>query len=186
MPAKRAPAPCRSHPLYNRHDAIKQRCTNPNHIAFKHYGKRGIKLHEPWYDAQTFIHDVEQELGPFPQDRGWTIDRINNNGDYVPGNLRYATKAEQNRNKRTVSFITVDGVEHALTPGMRALGLSPSEACCAVQSMHRGKSLQQLASYYRFDPSRVTGLRLAEVSRRKRSKHVLVGQGLGVDVVAVD
>src|SRR4051812_15807286 len=168
MPAKRPPSPCRSHPLYNRWDGIKQRCHNPNHHAYKNYGGRNITLHEPWFDAKTFIRDVEQELGPFPQGRGWTLDRRDNNKGYQPGNLRYAKVAEQNRNKRTVSFVTVDGTEYALIPGMMALGLTLNEAAAARLSFQRGKSLEQAAAYYGFDAGRVTNLFLAR--RRQPSK----------------
>jgi hypothetical protein len=76
----------------------KQRCTNPNGAEFERYGGRGIKF---LFDSvETATRWVAAVLGPKPS-RHHSIDRIDNNRHYEPGNLRWATAAEQNRNKRT-------------------------------------------------------------------------------------
>lgn len=85
-------------PLYKSWKGIVQRCTNPANPNFKWYGGRGISICEEWRDFETFRADIEA-LGerPTPQH---SIDRIENDGNYEPGNVRWATKTEQSRNRR--------------------------------------------------------------------------------------
>lgn len=85
------------HPHYKRWAGIMQRCYNPNHPRFARYGGRGITMHEPWHDPAAFCDYLDAELGPCPP--GHTLDRINNARGYEPGNLRWATHSEQNRNR---------------------------------------------------------------------------------------
>ncbi|MFC4006651.1 hypothetical protein ACFOY2_05425 [Nonomuraea purpurea] len=74
-----------------------RRCTNPLAFDFHYYGGRGIKVHTPWMDPATFVRDVEAEIGPCPS--GMTLDRIDNAGDYAPGNVRWASRATQSANR---------------------------------------------------------------------------------------
>lgn len=74
---------------------IRQRCNNKNDKSYKDYGGRGIKVCRRWNSFQNFLHD----MGERPA-HGWSIDRINNDGDYTPKNCRWASKATQNENKR--------------------------------------------------------------------------------------
>jgi hypothetical protein len=77
--------------------AAKQRCVNPKGVGYERYGGRGIMfLFESVEDATRW---VAANLGPRPS-KHHSIDRIDNNRHYEPGNLRWATAAEQNRNKR--------------------------------------------------------------------------------------
>lgn len=81
-------------PEYRSWAAMLQRCTNPKNKEWHNYGGRGIKVCERWFTAANFLSD----MGARPQ--GKTLDRKDVNGDYEPGNCRWATPAEQAQNKR--------------------------------------------------------------------------------------
>lgn len=86
-----------AHPLYNVHHGMMQRCYDPAHPAYHRYGGRGIAVCAPWHDLRTFINEVMREIGPRPE--GKTLDRYpDNNGNYEPGNVRWATRSEQGKN----------------------------------------------------------------------------------------
>jgi len=73
---------------------MKTRCTNPKVKAWSRYGGRGIKVHEPWLNFENFY----AAMGDAPL--GKTIDRIENDRGYEPGNCRWATYREQSQNQR--------------------------------------------------------------------------------------
>ncbi len=75
-----------------------QRCCNPRCPSFENYGARGIGVCDTWQDFSSFLAD----MGERPD--GTSIDRIDNSRGYEPGNCRWATRTEQNRNTRAVKL----------------------------------------------------------------------------------
>lgn len=86
-----------SHPLYWTHRSMLKRCNNPNVTGYLYYGGRGIKVCDRWVGLRGFDYFLE-DMGTRPE--GYTLDRINPNGDYEPSNCRWADSLTQSRNKR--------------------------------------------------------------------------------------
>lgn len=86
------------HPLYNTWNGMKLRCLNEKHTHYKHYGARGIKICKRWLNEKTGLKNFISDMGKRP--KGYTLDRINNDGNYEPSNCRWATASTQQKNKR--------------------------------------------------------------------------------------
>ncbi len=85
--------------LYSTWYKIKQRCYDPKYWSYKYYGYRGISFYEPWHEnQQLFAQNIIESLGQRPSLRH-TLDRINNDGNYEPGNLRWALPRQQALNR---------------------------------------------------------------------------------------
>lgn len=99
----------KEHPLYNIWISMIARCDNPNHLSYKYYGGRGIKVCDRWYDLLSFAED----MGPRP--KRLTIDRIDNNGNYEPSNCRWVTYKQNSRNKRSNRIIEYHGIKKCIS-----------------------------------------------------------------------
>lgn len=85
---------------YAWHD-MKLRCLEPSYKQFKDYGGRGITVCDRWLDSyENFFAD----MGERPSS-AYSLDRIDNDGNYEPGNCRWATRVEQSRNRRNVKKV---------------------------------------------------------------------------------
>lgn len=116
--------PARSHGMrktkaYNSWSMMRVRCLNPRDHKFPTYGGRGITICERWSKFENFIED----MGPRPE--GTSIDRINNEGNYEPGNCRWATAKEQSRNRSCARQITLNGKTQNLSAWQEELGIIP-------------------------------------------------------------
>lgn len=103
--------------MYRRWTNMMARCYSPTSISYPHYGGRGISVCEDWHDALNFVQYLDEFLGPCPD--GWGLDRIDNDGNYEPGNVRWASRSTQNRNKRYAANVSsrFKGVSWAKTKG---------------------------------------------------------------------
>lgn len=107
------------HPLYRKFAVIKARCFNPNNPHFDNYGGRGIGVYIPWLkDPIEFITYVS--CLPNAAKKGLTLDRINNDGNYEPDNLRWVDRHTQSantrvpkRNKLGVKGVTKEGNKYS-------------------------------------------------------------------------
>jgi hypothetical protein len=99
---------------------MKERCFNANSKAFKYYGGRGITVCPEWReDFDSFYRD----MGPRPSDMH-TIDRINNDGNYEPGNCIWASKAAQANNRSNNTVIEIEGRTQPMTQWARESGVN--------------------------------------------------------------
>lgn len=102
MPFKDRPPP-----LHSVWVGMRQRCANPNHPSWKHYGARGISVCERW---QTYAN-FEADMLPTYR-KGLSIDRIDNDLGYAPNNCRWATQRQQLRNQSVTRHVTIEGREY--------------------------------------------------------------------------
>lgn len=98
--------------------AMRQRCNNPKNPQFGAYGGRGIAVCESWGHFSTFLKD----MGECPI--GLSLDRYPDvNGNYEPGNCRWATPKEQSQNVRRNVLLTLNGETHCVSEWARRLGI---------------------------------------------------------------
>lgn len=109
--------------LYSIWKGMKQRCNNANNPYYKHYGMRGIKLCNEWNDDFESFYKWSIDNG---YKDGLTIDRINNDGLYEPDNCRWATRVEQQANRRNTAFISYNGETHTIREWSEITGINQS------------------------------------------------------------
>jgi hypothetical protein len=127
-----------SSPEYQSWRAMKSRCLNPKATGYKAYGARGVAICDRWRtDFAAFLAD----MGPRPD--GHSLDRIDNDGNYEPGNCRWATPKQQAANRRQVpkSWVQCSADECA----RRAL----AKGLCGKHYQRHRKTKQEQATHVR-------------------------------------
>lgn len=97
--------------------SMKTRCNNPNVRNFADYGGRGISVCARWSESFT---NFLQDMGPRP--RGYSLERKSNNGNYCPENCRWASRMDQNNNRRNNRLVSYKGQTMSLAQAIRAEG----------------------------------------------------------------
>jgi len=98
-----------------------ERCSSPKHDSYRKYGARGITVCDRWrYDFAAFRADMGEVSS------GLSLDRIDNNGNYEPGNCRWATLHQQSRNTRHNRWVEVWGHRMIVSDAASLLRISPS------------------------------------------------------------
>lgn len=105
---------CNDHrKLYAEHYNMIKRCHDEKCSNYRNYGARGIKVCDRWReDIHNFYDDVS--VLPHFEEDGYSLDRIDNDGDYTPDNVRWATNREQNLNRRNTLLYEYHGETHTL------------------------------------------------------------------------
>lgn len=110
------------HPLYGTWFQMITRCENPNSKHYDRYGGRGIKVCEEWHDFWKFT-EWSNSVGGRP--RGYTLDRINNDGNYEPSNCRWANWRTQKTNTSSNVFLEYNGVRKTMIEWCEELNIHP-------------------------------------------------------------
>jgi hypothetical protein len=118
--------------------AMIKRCNNPNDKGYKNYGARGIKVCERWHIYTNFLAD----MGPRPE--GLMLERIDNNAGYNPENCKWATRKENNSNRRNCIYLSHNGEKVTLKEYCRRLGLRYRPIVKRIQD--RGWSIERAIS----------------------------------------
>lgn len=105
-------------PGYHSWKSMMTRCYNANRDSWEKYGGAGVTVYEGWHRYHDFIRDVGT-----PPAAGYTIDRIDNDRGYEPGNVRWATRTTQSRNKRNIPTYEYDGRSLCLSEWSEITGI---------------------------------------------------------------
>lgn len=109
-------------PLYRAWEAMRDRV-----VRKESYRSRGIRVCPEWESFEVFRDYVTEHLGPRPQ--GHTVDRIDNDRGYEPGNIRWGSPTQQQRNTSRNTVITVDGVSRCIAEWAEISGISSAVIC---------------------------------------------------------
>lgn len=101
------------------------RCINPTDGGYKHYGARGIAVFCEWKNSFESFHAYVAHL-PNYDTPGYSLDRIDNDGNYEPGNVQWSSHKNQTRNRRSNHLITWDGKTQCITAWAEELNMNPA------------------------------------------------------------
>lgn len=128
---------------------MRKRCLNPNEVAYKHYGERGIVICDRWSDFALFL----QDMGEAPE--GYSIERIDVNGNYEPSNCKWIPRNEQPLNRTYNKTVVLDGENLLFSHALQVLGVA--KAAGNNYRVRNGLTHQETLNHY-------TRIRVAEVA----------------------
>lgn len=129
------------------------RCQNPQSQPYRHYGGRGIKVCERWQDFENFFADMGNRPSP-----KYSLDRIDNDGDYRPDNCRWATMKEQNSNRRSNQNITYNGQTHTIREWTLITGITYNTLWGRIFKSHWSIDRALTEQIHRSVPKNVTSV----------------------------
>lgn len=135
-------------PTYASWAAMKDRCSNPKNKNWKRYGGRGITIAPEWNDFTRFVQDMDERPTQFH-----TLDRINNDGNYEPGNCKWSLPAEQARNTSRTRLYTWNGKSQILADWAKETGINESALYHRINNL--GWSIERAVT----EPSQSEGRR---------------------------
>jgi len=106
--------------VYRVWKSMRARCNCSTDKSYPNYGGRGIRVCDKW-SGQNGYENFIADMGPRPE--GMSIERLNNNGNYEPGNCKWATRAEQNRNSRRNIFVEYQGEKMIVKDAAKKMGV---------------------------------------------------------------
>lgn len=128
-------------------DAMKQRCHNPLNEAYRHYGGRGISVCTEWRESFAQFY---MDMGPRPD--GFTIERMDNDGDYTPSNCCWASQKQQSRNRRNTVTATHNGLTLPLSEWAERTGIPYQRL---IKRLRRGLTGELLLATYKFKTHKI-------------------------------
>ena len=126
--------------IYNVWQGMKARCLNPNDKSYPRYGGRGITICAEWKDDFQTFFDYVSSLEHFGED-GYSLDRINNDGDYKPDNVKWSTRQEQACNRRSNVVVEYQGEKMLLSEAAEKSGVNISTLRYRLQAGESGEEL---------------------------------------------
>ena len=146
---------------------MKKRCLDPKGLQYPDYGGRGIAVCARWMDFAAFAADMGERPDP-----SFTLDRVNNDGNYEPGNCRWATIDEQMYNRRSTLRVVIDGEQLTTKDIAERTGLAPKTIRVRIaRGTPPGKILSTTDELLRARPQT---RRLAEKARNRREADACV------------
>lgn len=120
---------------YARWRSMMQRCYGKSASNYKYYGALGIAVCERWHDFAVFLEDMGE-----CESRQMTLDRIDNSKGYEPGNCRWITQAEQNKNRSHCVLLAFNGITKNVTDWANFIGISQN---ALSQRLYLGWSVER-------------------------------------------
>lgn len=124
--------------LYRKWCSMKERCSNPHCKSYARYGANGIRVCEEWESSFENFREWAYSTGYMD---GMTIDRIDNSKGYSPGNCRWATTAEQNRNYSRNHMVTYHGKTQCIADWEQETGINRATILYRIKA---GKPLEKV------------------------------------------
>lgn len=119
------------HDLYGIHyNMMRRTASAPTYVRF------GIRVYEPWHDVATFIRDVEAEIGPRPS-KAYSLDRVNNDAGYSPGNIRWANAKTQANNRGHKEWLHAEDTPCLLGGRDHFSNIRPCDDCPFERWLHK-------------------------------------------------